>query len=226
MREQMRRRMIEKMASEATQKVEAELSCVVRRHASEIASLNWKIRRARSEWHFGHRKRWSIVRETRAQHATAESRCRSEHRRIVPNSCYEAPAPRAAGPLPADRARCCSASTASRRPDTAASRRRRRSGCRSTRSRQLTLLFQSQWRRPPTPQEFERMVENKVQRGNPLPRGARDGPRQGRRDRQAPHGAEDAVPRRGRGRGARADARPSSELVSTRTAASSRCRRA
>ncbi len=28
---------------------------------------------------------------------------------------------------------------------------------------QLTLLFQSQWRRPPTPQELERMVENKVQ---------------------------------------------------------------
>jgi peptidyl-prolyl cis-trans isomerase C len=29
--------------------------------------------------------------------------------------------------------------------------------------RQLTLLYQSQWRRPPTPQELERMVENKVQ---------------------------------------------------------------
>ncbi|MGA8052359.1 MAG: peptidylprolyl isomerase [Burkholderiales bacterium] len=28
---------------------------------------------------------------------------------------------------------------------------------------QLTLLYQSQWRRPPTPQELERMVENKVQ---------------------------------------------------------------
>jgi hypothetical protein len=28
---------------------------------------------------------------------------------------------------------------------------------------QLTLLFQSQWRRPPTPQELQRMVENKVQ---------------------------------------------------------------
>jgi parvulin-like peptidyl-prolyl isomerase len=28
---------------------------------------------------------------------------------------------------------------------------------------QLTLLFQAQWRRPPTPQELERMVENKVQ---------------------------------------------------------------
>jgi hypothetical protein len=28
---------------------------------------------------------------------------------------------------------------------------------------QLTLLFQSQWRRPPTPQELARMVENKVQ---------------------------------------------------------------
>jgi parvulin-like peptidyl-prolyl isomerase len=28
---------------------------------------------------------------------------------------------------------------------------------------QLTLLFQSQWRRPPTPQELERLVENKVQ---------------------------------------------------------------
>jgi parvulin-like peptidyl-prolyl isomerase len=28
---------------------------------------------------------------------------------------------------------------------------------------QLTLLHQSQWRRPPTPQELERMVENKVQ---------------------------------------------------------------
>jgi peptidyl-prolyl cis-trans isomerase C len=28
---------------------------------------------------------------------------------------------------------------------------------------QLTLLFQSQWRRPPTPQELERMVESKVQ---------------------------------------------------------------
>src|SRR5215510_15881255 len=34
--------------------------------------------------------------------------------------------------------------------------------------------------------------------GDPLPRGAGDGPRQGRRDRQAPYGAEDAVPRRGR----------------------------
>jgi len=29
--------------------------------------------------------------------------------------------------------------------------------------RQLTLLFQSQWRRPPTPQELDRLVENKVQ---------------------------------------------------------------
>ena len=28
---------------------------------------------------------------------------------------------------------------------------------------QLTLLYQSQWRRPPTPEELERMVENKVQ---------------------------------------------------------------
>jgi peptidyl-prolyl cis-trans isomerase C len=28
---------------------------------------------------------------------------------------------------------------------------------------QLVLLFQSQWRRPPTPQELERLVENKVQ---------------------------------------------------------------
>ena len=28
---------------------------------------------------------------------------------------------------------------------------------------QLALLFQSQWRRPPTPQELERLVENKVQ---------------------------------------------------------------
>ena len=28
---------------------------------------------------------------------------------------------------------------------------------------QLTVLHQSQWRRPPTPQELERMVENKVQ---------------------------------------------------------------
>jgi peptidyl-prolyl cis-trans isomerase C len=28
---------------------------------------------------------------------------------------------------------------------------------------QLTLLYQSQWRRPPTPQELERMIENKVQ---------------------------------------------------------------
>ena len=28
---------------------------------------------------------------------------------------------------------------------------------------QLTLLYQSQWRRPPTPQELESMVENKVQ---------------------------------------------------------------
>jgi hypothetical protein len=28
---------------------------------------------------------------------------------------------------------------------------------------QLTQLFESQWRRPPTPQELERMVENKVQ---------------------------------------------------------------
>ena len=29
--------------------------------------------------------------------------------------------------------------------------------------RQLNLLFQSQWRRPPTPEEFARMIENKVQ---------------------------------------------------------------
>ena len=49
--------------------------------------------------------------------------------------------------------------------------------------------------------------------GNPLPRGARDGPRQGRRDRQAPHGAEDAVPGRGRGRRARADDGRAQELV-------------
>jgi hypothetical protein len=28
---------------------------------------------------------------------------------------------------------------------------------------QLTQLYQSQWRRPPTPEEFGRMVENKVQ---------------------------------------------------------------
>ena len=28
---------------------------------------------------------------------------------------------------------------------------------------QLTLLYQSQWRRPPTPQELQRLVENKVQ---------------------------------------------------------------
>jgi peptidyl-prolyl cis-trans isomerase C len=28
---------------------------------------------------------------------------------------------------------------------------------------QLTLLYRSQWRRPPTPQELERLVENKVQ---------------------------------------------------------------
>ena len=49
--------------------------------------------------------------------------------------------------------------------------------------------------------------------GSPLPRGARDGPRQGRRDRQAPHGAEDAVPGRGRGRRARADDGRAQELV-------------
>ena len=49
--------------------------------------------------------------------------------------------------------------------------------------------------------------------GNPLPRGARDGPRQGRRDRQAAHGAEDAVPGRGRGRRARADDGRAQELV-------------
>ena len=78
---------------------------------------------------------------------------------------------------------------------------------------QLTLLYQSQWRRPPTPQELAAPGREQGPAGDPLPRGARDGPRQGRRDRQAPHGAEDAVPGRGRGRRARADDRRAQELV-------------
>jgi hypothetical protein len=45
-------------------------------------------------------------------------------------------------------------------PATAASKQIRLSQGEIT---QLTLLFQSQWRRPPTPQELERLVENKVQ---------------------------------------------------------------
>ena len=57
------------------------------------------------------------------------------------------------------------------------------------------------------------MVENKVQGGSPLSRGPGDGPRQGRHHRQAPDGAEDAVPRRGRRRGARTDDRRAEELV-------------
>ncbi|MGB8432945.1 MAG: peptidylprolyl isomerase [Burkholderiales bacterium] len=50
--------------------------------------------------------------------------------------------------------------TQSGRPATAPSREIRLS---LDEIRQLTLLYQSQWRRPPTPQELERMVENKVQ---------------------------------------------------------------
>ena len=42
-------------------------------------------------------------------------------------------------------------------------RRRGRSGCPLDEIGQLTQLYQSQWRRPPTPQELDRMVENKVQ---------------------------------------------------------------
>ena len=45
-------------------------------------------------------------------------------------------------------------------PGTAASKQIRLS---QSEIAQLTLLFQSQWRRPPTPQELERLVENKVQ---------------------------------------------------------------
>ena len=50
--------------------------------------------------------------------------------------------------------------TQSGRPATAPSREIRLS---LDEIRQLTQLYQSQWRRPPTPQELERMVENKVQ---------------------------------------------------------------
>ena len=46
-----------------------------------------------------------------------------------------------------------------------------------------------------------------------LSRSARARTRQGRHDRQAPHGAEDAVPRRGRRRRARADARGTRDMV-------------
>jgi len=50
--------------------------------------------------------------------------------------------------------------TSSGRPATAPSKEIRLS---LDEIRQLTLLYQAQWRRPPTPQELERMVENKVQ---------------------------------------------------------------
>lgn len=50
--------------------------------------------------------------------------------------------------------------TQSGRPATAASKEIRLS---VDEIAQLTLLYQSQWRRPPTPQELARMVENKVQ---------------------------------------------------------------
>ena len=64
---------------------------------------------------------------------------------------------------------------------------------------QLAAYFQSQWRRPPTMEEFSRLVDDKVRRGGALPGRRRHGARQGRHHRQAPHGAEDAVPGRGRG---------------------------
>jgi hypothetical protein len=50
--------------------------------------------------------------------------------------------------------------TQSGRPATASSKEIRLS---QDEIAQLTLLYQSQWRRPPTPQELQRMVENKVQ---------------------------------------------------------------
>ena len=50
--------------------------------------------------------------------------------------------------------------TQSGRPATAASKEIRLS---VDEIAQLTLLYQSQWRRPPTPQELARMVENRVQ---------------------------------------------------------------
>ena len=90
-------------------------------------------------------------------------------------------------------------------PATPRSRRRRRSGCRSTTSPSSTVLYQSQWRRAADAGGARAHGREQGAGGSPLSRGARDGPRQGRHDRQAPHGAEDAVPRRGRRRRARAD---------------------
>ena len=63
--------------------------------------------------------------------------------------------------------------------------------------RQLELGWMAQWQRPPTPDEMRRLVEGKVRRGDPLPRGAGARPGPGRHHRQAPHGAEDGVSRRG-----------------------------
>jgi hypothetical protein len=59
---------------------------------------------------------------------------------------------------------------------------------------QLALVFRSQWRREPTPEEFSRLVESKVQERFSTGRRWRWASTK-RRDRQAPDGAEDAVPR-------------------------------
>ena len=77
---------------------------------------------------------------------------------------------------------------------------------------QLQMLFQSQWRRQPTPQEFEPR-RDQDQRRNPVPRSARPRPRQRRQNRQAPDGAEDGVRRRRRGRSARTGTAESKRVV-------------
>jgi len=70
--------------------------------------------------------------------------------------------------------------------------------------RQMEMYFESQWHRPPTPQEFQAMVDDKVREEVLYREGIGHEPRQGRYHRQAPHGTEDAIPGRGRGRRSRA----------------------
>src|SRR5208337_3705047 len=84
---------------------------------------------------------------------------------------------------------------------------RGRGGVESSRQIALTLddlrtmesYFESQWHRPPTPEEFNAMVEDKV--------------REEVLYREAPHGAENAVSRRGRRCCARAFHRGTESLV-------------
>ena len=79
--------------------------------------------------------------------------------------------------------------------------------------RTMTVHFESQWHRPPTSQEFQAMVEDKIKEEVLYREGLAMGLGQGGHNRQAAHGAENAVSRGRRCRGARAIDRGTESLV-------------